>query len=630
MKKSLILLGTILPIVLHANGNITTVNSLSKHSAEFKAHLPAGTKPLDYKEYKVNGINFKMFKYLNPSNHTIEEIVINSSGKKVDPKNILNKKHSILSDDITKHFATMTPADDNALFKVSIALTKPISIDIDPIPESGSISLENGNTTVIKNGITLNDKQAKLSDSIRIDKLNKKNLRHQAQRLDVSKKLLKRNAIYNSKAIQTQLEQGRASLVMELTKGQIEKMLKSSGDLIDGIELYRTPVDGIADAMLDTGVDPWAFYSGPTQGDKMGIYMTESGCAPTGHITNYTKLSGSDTAHAQNVTGILRAVSPKSYVYCRGGAVLPSSADLNGYNGHPKIHVATRSNGLPGSNAYTTLDRDWDNLVYNNKVLTFLLAGNNGGADNEIWSPGKGYNVITIGSYNDSTDYIDIFSSFKDPQTHNQKPEIVAPGNRITAGGYTMTGTSMATPHAAAFAADIMSGISWLQFKPALMKALMLSGSIKAVSGPADAVGVGGLNYKETGYNGKSYWWDGANSAFDYYDSRDSKPNNGSIEKKIKLNANHDLVSIAFVWLNRGDYTYTHRTNGHAMGMDFDITIYDPFGKFVASSASFDNAYEMVKFKPAYHGEYTVKITRTRNSDTLSDFHAGLAVQYIW
>ena len=67
--------------------------------------------------------------------------------------------------------------------------------------------------------------------------------------------------------------------------------------------------------MVDTSISSSALPYSTTRGDDIGIYMTESGCARESRITNYDRLSGSETNHSRNVGAIIRAVSPDSYLY---------------------------------------------------------------------------------------------------------------------------------------------------------------------------------------------------------------------------------------------------------------------------------------------------------------------------
>lgn len=170
------------------------------------------------------------------------------------------------------------------------------------------------------------------------------------------------------------------SAVMVLPKADVLKLVDIEG--IDRIEYYQKPEDSIQSAMLNTNIDPWALDYGRT-GDGIGIYMSESGCPAeiSGYVQSpfppYTQLpiflvnydnitnTTNNTAHSRNVHGILRAVSPSSYIYCRNGYTLPDPADLSGYNGNPPIHVENHSWGESSySSAYSDRDKNFDNHVY--------------------------------------------------------------------------------------------------------------------------------------------------------------------------------------------------------------------------------------------------------------------------
>ncbi len=81
-------------------------------------------------------------------------------------------------------------------------------------------------------------------------------------------------------------------------------------------------------------------------------------------------------------------------------------------------------------------------------------------------------------------------------------------------------------------------------------------------------------------------------------------------------------------WLNRGSYTYDHRNDAHPIGMDLDLRVYDPYGRYVGGSYSWDNPYEKVNFYPTVSGYYTFKINRYANRDTSLNLRMGLYVNY--
>lgn len=356
--------------------------------------------------------------------------------------------------------------------------------------------------------------------------------------------------------------------------------------------------------------------------------MTEPGCANANRFSRYLPLSGSENDHARNVGGIIRTVAPEAFLYCRGQSVLPQTSDLDGVNGNPALYIITRSSGKKtDTTQYRVPDRDWDNYSYDNHLAIFKSAGNNGQTTGNVTSPGKGLNILTVGNYNDENNTIAPKSSFIDPNTANEKPELVAPGTTISAGGVTLSGTSMAAPHAAAFLADMMSSSSYLKYRPYLAKAKMLAGATDTINGGFDKVGVGGIDFLSTQYNGHWYWWSGNNSQWSQFDRNDGSSDN-YVTRKITLTANGNAVRIALAWMNRGSYTYDHRNDAHAIGLDLDLQVFDPSGKLIGSSLSWDNPFEAIDFKPSKTGTYTIKIKRYANRDTRSYLKMGLYVNY--
>ena len=215
------------------------------------------------------------------------------------------------------------------------------------------------------------------------------------------------------------------------------------------------------------------------------------------------------------------------------------------------IQVVTRSNSENDTTAYNTVDRDWDDFTYDHEIPTFNSGGNTGGGTGNVRSPGKGLNIATVGNYSDSTNAISGTSPSVDPDTGNEKPEISAPGTSITAGGFTKSGTSMSTPHAAAFTADSLSSYSWLQYKPHLAKAKQLAGATDEISGGADAVGLGGIDFLSGHYSGWNYWMHAANGSYVSLDAADGSTD-GHITREVYISSSYDAVRIAMTWLSRG------------------------------------------------------------------------------
>jgi len=434
-----------------------------------------------------------------------------------------------------------------------------------------------------------------------------------------------RHDLRADKAVLAAMASGAATVTLELPVPQLRKLIAAEDSEIAGIELAFPVKDQITTAMVDTNITSYALPYSNLHGSGIGLYMTESGCADEAGRTNYDRLVGSQTDHSQNVFGILRAVSPSTYIYCRGSAVLPVSTDIDGVGGNPAIRVANRSNGGNDTINYSTLDRDWDNLAYNSSIAIFNAAGNNGTGTGNIISPAKGLNIMAVGNYNDATDGINSSSSFVNTELGSAKPEFSAPGTSIAAGGFTMTGTSMASPHAAGFAADMMSGFSVYVGRPQVVYASMIGGATDAITGGFDKVGHGGIDFLSSYYDGWTYYYNGGNSSFSSFDSGDGVAD-GYIERTFSITTAGRPVRVAIAWMNRGNYTYDHRADAHPIGQDLDISVYSPTGAYLGGSASWDNPFEVVNFTASTTGTYKVRINRFANRDTSADFRLGLKV----
>jgi hypothetical protein len=100
-----------------------------------------------------------------------------------------------------------------------------------------------------------------------------------------------------------------------------------------------------------------------------------------------------------------------------------------------------------GNNVVDTIDQFYDDRVYTDRVVQVAAAGNNGDgcgdSSGRVTSPAKGYNVISVGNFNDfeSTNWnnaqMNACSSSVPPVSAHQsqqprvKPEVVAPGTLI-------------------------------------------------------------------------------------------------------------------------------------------------------------------------------------------------------
>lgn len=574
----------------------------------------------------IDGAKYSFTKVVDAQG-AVKTQILNQDGREISEREVPAAKTEKFDPRVVKWVNEMRQQGNyRATLKVDIALNLGVNLSV-PL-ETGFGEIRNGESASgVVNGRELGARELNQFGDTSAESLRKLQREANAQRSALTQRWAEANKLLDARGVRESLARGEEGLTAFVDVETLARLMETNDAMIAGVEPAPVFKDDIAAAMNDTNITNWALPFSTTRGAGIGIYMTESGCADESRITNYDRLAGSETNHSRNVGAIIRSVSPNSFLYCRGSAVLPNDSDLDGVGGNDRIYITTRSNGDASSNNYGTTDRNWDNYSYNNSLAMFNSAGNSGTSTGSISTPGKGLNIIAVGNYNDATDAINAGSSFTDPSIGNSKPELSAPGTSITAGGFTMTGTSMSCPHAAAFTADMMSSSTYLKYRPYLAKAKMLAGATDAISGGFDKVGLGGIDFLSAQYNGYWAWWSGNNASWSTFDKNDGS-SDGYVTTRIYISSGYKKARVALSWMNRGNYTYDNRNNAHAIGIDLDMKVYAPNGSLVGGSYSWDNSFESVNFTPSQSGYYTVKVNRFANRDTGSALRMGLYMNY--
>lgn len=428
------------------------------------------------------------------------------------------------------------------------------------------------------------------------------------RRQQTMRKLVEINK-WRDPAAKAAVERGDISLRRTVTAKELRQLAERNKGLVVSIEPWIKEIDELTSAMAATNVQSWAINRGH-DGSGMGIYMREangSNCPSNANMNSglYTNISSlSASSHANKVGNILATVAPAAHVYCDDHDFMSNPAGQS-----PRPWVANHSWGADSSGAYTTRDRDFDTGIYDDGWAVFKSAGNTSG---NITSPGKAFNIIAVGNYNDVTNSMSGLSGYIDPDTKAEKPEVAAPGSVSTSAG-NCSGTSCAAPHAAAFAADLLGRYSWLRGHPARLKALMMAGATDNIEGSArlsDKDGAGGIDYLNSGYNGtNTIWWGGNGSHFD---------SSGIVTTTRSFTAGQ-RYRVALVWLIPGSFAYSptsYHSHSYTINMDLDLSIRSPSGTTVAGSYSWDNPFEIVDFVAPATGTYTIRIRRYANSGT--------------
>ena len=151
-----------------------------------------------------------------------------------------------------------------------------------------------------------------------------------------------------------------------------------------------------------------------------------------------------------------------------------------------------------------------------------------------------------------------------------------------------------------------------LQFQPETVKAIIMAAATNNIEGRSRLStkdGAGGINANRTHTNMRAWWWEG-----NHFGS--NKKQTFSLGR-LKRNQRARLV---VVWSTHPTYSrYSSRPS-----IDMDLTVYDPNGRRIAVSASWDNTYEIVQFNPRKTGTYRARIKVFRHSKGRYKYGAAL------
>jgi hypothetical protein len=404
-------------------------------------------------------------------------------------------------------------------------------------------------------------------------------------------------------------EAGGASLSGKLTRDEVLRAAEACGPECSSIEPREDTGTGAVDLAginAEMGLKDWAFPVNE-DGRNVGVWVRDDGYpkipSPFGNSIDTTRLTKLDTNlagtdHTTLVVSALQSTAPRAHLYVGSGNSCFIRDNLSSLTS-PRVYVSSHSWSWSDSNVstYGECARQWDNFVYNQGIATFFLAHNQA---NFVTTPGKGYNIVAVGGYNPTTNTMYADSNYKNPETGAEKPEIVAPGADLKIGTWTGSGTSISTPLAAGFAADLISfDTNFFGYKPELVKATMMAAGLKNIEGAApisDKDGAGAIHYRGA-YCSYRSWQGNFNQFFDA---------NGNIDVPFSLQGGlHYRIAIS--WLVSGDYTFVNKRNS----IDLDLSL--RLGSTqIASSASIFQTFEILDLAASQSqtGAHTVRITR--------------------
>ena len=280
-------------------------------------------------------------------------------------------------------------------------------------------------------------------------------------------------------------------------------------------------------------------------------------------------------------------------------------------------------------------DRAYDYYV-RIRYFTGTKSAGNIGPNGNVTSPGKGYNIITVGNADDkntsswSDDNMDNSSSSINPNTNLEKPEVAAPGidiDTIAGGG---SGTSLSAPQVAGLAALLMQRDSDLISSPSAVKAIIMASAVHNIEGDQRLSGVDGAGAIDaaladwiaqnegntTACNSPCWWSLGTNLT----------PSNGSYVERSFNASRGERIRVAIAWLSKPEPPTD--TSPDSLLRNFDLYIIPPSGS-VSPSESLSNNFEMVDFVAPATGQYTIRVIRNTTGDGGAELGNKLGIAWV-
>jgi hypothetical protein len=352
-------------------------------------------------------------------------------------------------------------------------------------------------------------------------------------------------------------------------------------------------------------------------------YMTVSQSRDTGLPT---------ADHTTWVGGIIASTHSTHHGMAAGSTLISANGDYNTSGsleaatdwGAARAQVLNHSWGFKNvaSNALNAFDRRLDYIARNSFRLNVHAAGNYGAPNcgqtppttvYGVESPGRGYNTLTVGGYNDHNtigwgddDRYDCSANgwpIGDGAggTH-VKPEVDAGAVDIVSLAQTTSstsplsgglwGTSFAAPATSGLAADLMEADSQLAGSPVATRALMMVGALRSAGDRPAIDGTASIYATENG----PWWFQGVDAS--------------SFPKTYEVYAHEgQRVRFAIGWMSNVTLSGSTYSNDN-IPADLDLTVYRGDGTtFVTNSNSSYNNFELVDFYAPATDTYKFKIT---------------------
>ncbi|MFH8249088.1 S8 family serine peptidase [Microbacterium sp. B2969] len=418
-------------------------------------------------------------------------------------------------------------------------------------------------------------------------------------------------------------------------------------ELVAGVFRYdREGFDDLGDSIAVHNSDD-AHTAGFT-GSGVNVAVYEPGPDVTTNLTISARYQagGSTSSHARMTHGIIRnsernrphGHAPDANLFSANSYDLDAIRWAAQDQGCTVISQSFHRDAEQTSDSLSHDDNYKDWLALHWPYPTIVEAAGNGGSTEFVNH--KGYNRLTVGSHNDSASAMASDSVFRNPKSSHadrELPEVAGNGVGVSVLSLTDSGTSFAAPAVAGIAACVQQAAPVLQSWPEGTRAVLMASAWRNPSGGrwrADLVagvdgrdGAGTVDAERSTSIARSRQGRdnaGALRGFDVGTLRSADlDGSGRTTFRYRITTPRtplffgSHVKVALAWdsqATRTDILFLSIYQ-NTLTVDLDLEVRDSAGSLVASSASWDNSYEIAEFDAKAGETYDVRIRRWSGSD---------------
>lgn len=357
-------------------------------------------------------------------------------------------------------------------------------------------------------------------------------------------------------------------------------------------------------------------------------------------VVSGTRQSGLTDAHVTGVASCIksthplhRGIAPDARIYSANGAggLADSSQAINWAIGRGcSILNLSYGAAVPGATV-SAFDRYLDSVVRNTGRTITIACGNSG---QYAGDPGAGYNAIAVGNFNDRGssswwgEFMSPSSSWRNPTTGVETPQVAAPGSAITmldcfgGAGYTTSGTSFSAPIVAGCAALMVSDQPVLGMWPEAVRAILMATAWHNIEGASTLSSRDGAG----GVDARAAWRvaDRGVAGYRYGVLRYSSFSGSWYHAQTSYASAGQRVRCVVSWDSTPEGGAGYDVN--QLKADFDLFVFGPTGTFVAASATVLQPFEVVEFTAPQSGNYQLRLRRRRFSGNYEYFGTAMTV----